>query len=70
MLMNHYGYYDENLTNDSLLAEQTGTSADNGASAQDLAAYMQAIGWNTEVSTWQNMPFDFRKNHGSHQSVC
>lgn len=65
MLLNHYGYYDENLTNERLLAEQTGTSADNGVSAQDLAAYMQSIGWNTEVSTWQNMPFDFRKNYGS-----
>lgn len=65
MLMQHYGWYDESLYDERTLAAKTGTSPQNGVSAQDLGAYMQSLGWNVEVSTWKNMPFDFRTDYGT-----
>lgn len=44
MLMQHYGWYDETAYDELSLAKYTGTSAENGVSAQDLGKYLRSIG--------------------------
>lgn len=64
MLMQHYGVYDETLYDELSLAKYTGTTEENGVSAQALGRYLSTIGWNVEVSKWNNMIFDYNLDYG------
>lgn len=63
MLMDHYGVYDAKKQDEMTLADATGTTDENGVSAQSLADYLSSCGWNVTSSQPYEMRFDYNEDY-------